>query len=362
MNLCFFCGGFAANGGIGRVTAIISRELAHKGYNIFLCSFYEIECDSYYVIDEKCHKEELFPSPITMQRALLRGHAINKLVKYITKNQIDIIIACGALYYPLVTIAAKKTGSKLICWEHINPNIKSDYKFQDQCRSFGAKRADVNVQLTKSALRMFEKRFPKKRNIQIYNPIDPALLFNEPVYKADSKKIISVGRLCYQKNFERLIDIAKHILSDNPDWKWDIFGEGVLRDALQNKIDRCGLNGRVSLCGQVSNIYERYNDYSMIVMTSRYEGFPMVLLEGAARGLPMISLDFETGPDEIIVNNVNGFLCMQENDDQIIEAISKSIRDGNLRIRLSKESRKTAEKFSVEKITEHWDDLFKSLM
>ena len=361
MNICFFCGGFAANGGIGRVTAIISGELARKGYNVYLCSFYEVECDSYYAVDDKCQKEELFPTPITMQRALLRGHAIKKLVNYIRKNRIDVIVACGALYYPLVTLAAKKTGTKLVCWEHINPKIKSDYKFQDQCRVFGAKRSDINIQLTKSALRMFEKRFPQKRNVQIYNPIDPVLLLSEPVYKTNSKRIISVGRLCYQKNFERLIDIAQHILPQNPEWQWDIFGEGVLRDALQNNIDTLGLTGRVNLCGQVGDIYDRYNDYSMIVMTSRYEGFPMVLLEGAARGLPMISLDFETGPNEIIENGVNGFLCDQESNDQIIEAIGKSIQNVNLRIKLSKGSRITAERFSTEKITECWDNLFRSL-
>ena len=86
MNICFFCGGFATNGGIGRVTAIISGELARNGYNVYLCSFYEVECDSYYVVDNRCHKEELFPSPITMQRALLKGHVIKKLItRFITK-------------------------------------------------------------------------------------------------------------------------------------------------------------------------------------------------------------------------------------------------------------------------------------
>lgn len=361
MNICFFCGGFAANGGIGRVTAILSGELAHRDYNVFLCSFYEVECDSYYPVDDKCFKEELFPNPITMQKALLKGHAIKKLIEYIKKNQIDVIVACGALYYPLVTVAARRSGIKLICWEHINPKIKSDYKFQDQCRAFGAKRSDVNIQLTKSALRMFDERFPQKRNVQIYNPIDSALLSSEPVYKSDSKRIISVGRLCYQKNFERLIDIANIILTENPEWNWDIYGEGVLRNSLQNKIDTLGLNGRVNLCGQVGDIYDRYNDYSMIVMTSRYEGFPMVLLEGAARGLPMISFDFETGPNEIIENYVNGFLCDQSSNNQIVEAITKTIGDESLRCKLSSGSRLTAEKFSLERITGYWDELLKNI-
>ena len=43
-------------------------------------------------------------------------------------------------------------------------------------------------------------------------------------------------------------------------------------------------------------------------MTSRYEGFPMVLIEAAAKGLPMVSFDISTGPNEIIVDNENGFL------------------------------------------------------
>ena len=59
------------------------------------------------------------------------------------------------------------------------------------------------------------------------------------------------------------------------------------------------------LMGQVSDLYARYREYSMMVMTSRYEGFPMSLLEGMGNGLPLVSFDINTGPDEIIRDGEN---------------------------------------------------------
>lgn len=43
-------------------------------------------------------------------------------------------------------------------------------------------------------------------------------------------------------------------------------------------------------------------------MTSRHEGFPMVLLEAQSYGLPIVSFDCLTGPKDLIISGVDGFL------------------------------------------------------
>ena len=360
MKVCFVCGGFSANGGIGRVVSLLANELAKDDqYEIFLCSFYETESSIYYEIDSRCHLHELFDNPVSMKHALLLDHAVKKLVSYLIANRIDIVIACGALYYPLAVISTRICHILLVCWEHISPSITGDYWFQGQSRVFGAKRSDCNVVLTKYALKIYNQRFPSASNWQIYNPVDPIALEGGIPYNITSHKIVSVGRLCYQKNFERLIEIAEAVFKRHPDWIWDIYGEGENHIRLESLIRQKGLIGKVQLCGQVNDLYARYPDYAFFVMTSRYEGFPMVLLEASAHRLPMISFDIP-GPDEIINDGVNGFLCPTDSDEVMIDRISYLIEIDSGRAAFSQASYNTAKEFDLSRIVQQWKKLFES--
>lgn len=362
MNISFLCAGFAANGGIGRVTSILSDALVQRdNMNISLCSFSNVKADSYYELNPRCQQTFLFDHRITMTQAFLKDHAIKRLVLYLKENQIDILVACGVLFYPLAAIAASKCGIPFIGWEHTNPNNKADYKFQDESRVFGAKRSSCNVVLTHSALDVYNRRFPRAKNIQIYNPISPELMANPYRYAPESRKIISVGRLRPQKNFDRLLDIAREVCPLYPDWTWDIYGEGDLREHLEEKRDSYGLKGRVHFKGQVKNIYGIYHNYSFVVMTSDYEGFPMTLLEGAANHLPMVAFDVPTGPSEIIENGKNGFLCKAGDSREMVERIGQLISTPALRTRMAEASREKAEAFHIDTICNQWVALFEGL-
>ena len=358
MNICFFMDGFDG-GGIGRVTSIIANELQkNPAYQIFaLCYAGNPEKDIY-PLDKAIKEEYIYPTRQSMTKTVLKGHLISKVDAFVKENQIDLIIACGAQFYPVAVIVAKKNHRKVWCWEHTDPRNKRDYRFQDESRVFGARLSDLNIVLNKSAWKVYHERFPKKRSIQIYNPIDPALLLDEKPYQASSKKIISVGRLRPPKNFDRLLDVARVVMDRHPDWTWDIWGEGELRASLEAKIDRLNLRENVFLRGHTSRIYELYPEYSMIVMTSDYEGFPMTLLEGAAKGLPMISFDIPTGPSEIIRDGDNGYLIPDGELGEMADRIDQLINDAEKRQNMAEESRHTAELFRVEHIVKQWMSLF----
>ncbi len=51
-----------------------------------------------------------------------------------------------------------------------------------------------------------------------------------------------------------------------------------------------------------------YRQASFFCMSSRFEGLPMVLLEAQSYSLPIVAFDCDTGPAEIIQDNVNGKL------------------------------------------------------
>lgn len=363
MNICFLCRGFTANGGIGRVTSIIANYLAeNENVNILLCSFSDEKADENYYISPKCTHEFLYDKPITMTNALIKRHAVKKLSQFLIRYKIDIIISCGVIYNPLAVVAARKCKIKVVCWEHTNPNNKADYRFQDQSRVIGARFSDCNVVLTKAALEEYNHRFPRSKNIHIYNPVDPDLYTHAGSYNITSKRIISVGRLRPQKNFDRLLDIAAEVLPHLNGWTWDVYGEGELREHLQEKRDRLGLNDKINFKGQVGDLYDRYQNYAFMVMTSDYEGFPMTLLEGAANSLPLVAFDVPTGPSEIIVADYNGCLCKNGDNAGMVSAIKRLASDDGYRKMMSDGSKKTSEEFQVKMITKQWIRLFEELI
>lgn len=362
MRVCFFLGGLTGNGGIGRVTSILSNTMVkNPTIKIYVLSYADTHKPLLYQIDQRIKTYSLFSNPLSMKSAVFHN-IVGKLRKYIKDNKIDILVACGSLYFPVAVCACKGIITKCICWDHTGPQVTTDHAFQAWSRKFGAKYSDVNVLLTKRAKQYYDEKWScTQKNIIIYNPIDPEAVIKRKEYSINAKKIITVGRLTYQKNMELLVEIANKVLKNNPGWTWDIYGEGDLKTSLQEKIMSYGLENLLTLKGQVSNVYELYGNYAFKVLTSRYEGFPMTLLEASANGLPMISFNIETGPNEIIENGVNGFLVSPMDKDAMQIAIETLIRDDELRKKMSIESVKKSEHFQIDAIIKQWYALFESL-
>ena len=79
-----------------------------------------------------------------------------------------------------------------------------------------------------------------------------------------------------------------------------------------------------------------------------------------AMGCPCVSYAL-TGPREIITDGVDGMLAENQNIDKLAEAMSAMMRDKELRKKLSRKALETVTRFSVEKITDQWESLFKEV-
>ncbi len=362
MKIGFLLNGFQDNGGIGRVVSILANEMSQKEqYVVSTISYCKTDKPMLYNLSEKISQYALFSENVSMAKALLFKGAIKKVKKIIKENQIDILVACGALYFPLGIRAVKGTNAKCYCWEHTNPATSYDHKFQNVCRKYAIKRADKLVLLTNSAKNYYKETLRAKEGklVQIYNPVDSSA-FVSTQYDEQSKKIVSVGRLSYQKNFECLMRVAKTVLSNNEEWTWDIYGKGEDREKLETLIDEYKLHGKVRLMGQVNDLYNRYQEYAFMVMTSRYEGFPMSLLEGAANRLPLISFDIPTGPNEIIKDGENGYLLRAGDESGLAGKIIRLMDDLDLRKKIAKAVYISVQEFSMDTILAQWNQLFGS--
>ena len=358
INICFYLAGFV-QGGTARSVSIIGNELQkNPEYNVTaLCHSSQGKKDIYKTDFKITY---LYEKRISVGKAILKDNYIKKVSKYVKDNNINILIVCDELFYPPAIIAGRKI--KVLCWLHTSPFVKSDYRFQKTVKNFGFTFSDGIIVLSKKTEKIVRKSFKNKPIYQIYNPLDDALFYQDVNYKPDTKKIISVGRLSYPKNFDRVVSLPCNIKQRFPELQWHIYGEGEERKHLEELIAKANLKKTVIRMGQHSDIYSCYGDYSVIVNTSRYEGFPMTLIEAASCGLPMISFDIQTGPSEIIMDGQNGYLCENNNETQMTERIIELLSDRNSRISMSEKSRKTALEYKLATIIAKWNNMFRDYL
>lgn len=177
------------------------------------------------------------------------------------------------------------------------------------------------------------------------------------------KRVIAVGRLDYQKGFDRLLEAWDIVQKDgkHQDWHLDIYGQGEWKEVLQQMIDSRGLSEIATLHEPTTHIGDEYVRSGMLVMSSHYEGFPMVMIEAMACGLPVVSFDFKCGPRDIIDDNVNGILVHEGDISGLARAMVNLMDNDSLRHRLASNARRITEIYSEENVMGQWVSLFEEL-
>ena len=181
------------------------------------------------------------------------------------------------------------------------------------------------------------------------------------ISNCEQKRIISVGRLEWEKGYERLLDVWEKVSVRYPEWKLDIFGEGNQYEKLQKKIKNKGIRN-ICIHNATENISQEYANSSICVITSLYEGFALVLLEALRHGVPCIAYDCPFGPGSIIEDNKCGFLIKNGNITDYIMKVSQLIENESLRKDFSQKAIIRADCFSVDSIMKEWKDLFEQLL
>ncbi len=176
-------------------------------------------------------------------------------------------------------------------------------------------------------------------------------------------RVIAVGRLDYQKGFDRLIEAWSIVKEDSEysDWQLDIFGQGEWKDMLERMIQEKGLGDSAHINRPTNDIWNEYARSSMLVMSSHFEGLPMVLIEAMTCGLPAVTFDFKCGPKDIIEDGKNGLLVPEGNVQALAEAMKRLMYDEPLRRRMGTEALKIKEKYSEDAVMDKWLKLFEKL-
>ncbi|MFC6294117.1 glycosyltransferase [Lactiplantibacillus daoliensis] len=271
-----------------------------------------------------------------------------KVVIVLSKGQ---IMACF-----LAKIFNRKL--KIVSWNHFSLDVTRSKKL---LRVF--KLCDAHLSISSGISKQLAKLGIEEEKIYtIYNPIKK-VTNSIPRSVGNVHQVYYIGRVQFtgQKNLSELFKVLAGL--KNLKWHLTIIGgeTDLDKEKLLNLATELQITANISWLGWVKSPWEHVKSADALVLTSNFEGLPMILCEGIAHGIPVMSSDCETGPVDIVDNNVNGYLYHLHDVQDGTQKLARLLRS---RKKFSDTGSicKTAEKFSESEYFTRFDSLITSLI
>lgn len=337
-------------GGAERVISILSDYCSKKGMevDIILLLFNEVS----YNIAENIHIYDFTGGQQSRIKRL--PYWIKSIRRYVKENKPDVIVSFVARINVIVQTACLGLKQHIIVSERNDPYSDGRSRMVDMLTALLYPKADSVVFQTKRAAGYFKKCDLKARIIS--NPISVEMCADAP----QKGKIVSVGRLYPQKNHKMLIEAVADAKKTVPYVQLYIYGEGELKEELQQYAEKFGISDAVHFMGNVPDVHRQISDADIFVLSSDYEGLSNALLEAMMMGLPCISTNC-AGSDEYIENGKNGILVPVGDCAAMSSAISKLLSDSDLKKKLGENARLTSAEFAKEPVLQKWFELINSV-
>ncbi len=247
--------------------------------------------------------------------------------------------------HPLLT-----TGLPVLYWEQGNSPFFGDFSY------YGVREFVVNEQralfrapiylaaASDSLAEIIDSRF-NRRPVVIPNGVDTEL-FKPSEDKKELPVVLLVGNPSMSfKRFGLALDVLRRL--------WNEGQRFYIRWICQH--EPYGINMPFPIECHINPPQERlpalYAGSDILMFLSIYEGFAMPPLEAMAAGLAVVCTDCG-GPGMYVRNGENSLVVQPEDANAIYSAVSILLTNAVLREKLSKDARKTAEDFTLDKSLE----------
>lgn len=192
----------------------------------------------------------------------------------------------------------------------------------------------------------FKNLVDEEKIVVIYNSIVIPENFEKNL---DTNKLLFLGRIGQRKGIYDLIEVIDKLKSNFPDIMLYVGGDGEI-EKLKQLIQEKHLEKNIEYIGWTSGEKKEklLKECSFYILPSYNEGMPMSVLEGMAYKNVVISTKVG-GIPKVIENNKNGILIDPGDKEKLEKELIRLLKDKDLRLKLSKEARKTVElKFNIE--------------
>lgn len=342
-NIIFFIATLSA-GGAERVVSLLANKMAEENMAVTIILYYDRK--PFYELDARVKL-------VYLNREAGSGNVlknVRRLRSYMESGAT--VVSFLAKFNILALIAAWGKNCRMVVADRSNPYKVPESKALRKLRDFLYHRSDGIVVQSRYNKNYFSGSLQKKTVI-IHNPLELGDLAGAALRAEKRHEIITVGRLIPVKCHRMLIDAMKKIHVLYADYKLIIYGEGEMREELENYVKRKGLEDTVKLPGAFRDIYQRMLSAEMFVLCSEYEGMPNALMEAMGLGLPVISTRV-SGAADMITDGKNGQLIDVNDCDALIAAMIRFIEDVEYRDRCAKAAADLTQRLDINKIYREW--------
>lgn len=173
-----------------------------------------------------------------------------------------------------------------------------------------------------------------------------------------------VARLFHLKGHKYLIEAAKQIVEAQPDVRFLLVGDGILRSEFEERISELGLSKHFIFAGLVppERVPELIHAMDIVVHTSVWEGLARVLPQGLIAGKPVVSYDVD-GAREVVIPEETGYLLSPESIEPLSHALIELAADPEKRERFGQTGRsRFTDQFRHETMTRRLREIYQRVL
>ena len=306
----------------------------------------------------------------------IRFSFIRDVLRLIKKQEFDLIHAHTPVPYAadMAAIASRIKKIPLIITYHASslakgaPAIDFIAKIYQLFEYFTLKRATKIVAVAGNIKNGILARW--KNKIDVITPgVDPKTYQRQNHSNRVENKILFAGSLeksAYWKGVDILLQAVSEAKKEIADIKLYIAGSGSLLEYYRRMARDLKIEDNVVWLGQLGSAKlctEYQTSMAVIIPTiNQAEGCPTIMFEAGACATPVIASQI-AGIPYIIKNEYNGLLDRPKDATELKQAIIRILRDAQLAEMLGENVYQlVAEKYTWDKITNQYEDLFRALV
>ncbi len=187
--------------------------------------------------------------------------------------------------------------------------------------------------------------------------------YSHEVYDGGEREhvLLYLGRLSnYPKNLVAFIRVWQRLEEANPGWRAMVVGSSGILQQMKDFVEKLGLK-RLTFEGHQRDVRRYYRMASIVCVTSFFEAWNMSLIEGQSFGCVPVAFSSYEATGAMIDDGVNGLLVTPFDEREMAEKIQQLINDPETWSRMSREAKEKSARYSIEAVTDQWENLFRSL-
>jgi len=155
-----------------------------------------------------------------------------------------------------------------------------------------------------------------------------------------------------------IIDVAKRAATERPEWHFLLLGAGRDEGLFRERI---GDLHNIELVGFVDNVGDYMSAFDVFVFPSLHEAMGSSVLDAMQFGLPVVASNVG-GLPEFVESGINGVLIEPESVDELFDGIVRVVDDKDLANAMHLANRARASDYSVSRMADAYESIYRSLI